>query len=99
MKKTPYRYGYLVEQYCKRILKNRGYTVFRSAGSKGAADLTAINPQKHEILLVQVKKEEAPKDKSKLPNKYSKLSKLKGQYTCKTLLFIKDNRKYTFIEV
>jgi Holliday junction resolvase len=99
MKTTPYKYGYLVEQYCKSILKKQGYIVFRSAGSKGIADLTAVNPQKHEILLIQVKKQEAPKNKSLLAKKYSKLSQLKGQYTCKTLLFMKENRKYTFIEV
>lgn len=92
-----YRHGYEVESRCRELLRERGAVVVRSAGSKGLADLVAIFPEKKEIWLVQVKKAEAPRDLSKLKEKFRGLASLSGTYTCKPVLFMKVGGKYSFI--
>lgn len=52
---TNYQRGAYRERLARKELEARGYTVVRSAGSKGAADLVAIC--KNHVLLVQVKSE------------------------------------------
>lgn len=47
------RKGTRAEHKCRDYLVNRGYYVFRSAGSFGCIDLVAINPL--EVKLIQVK--------------------------------------------
>lgn len=96
---SPYRYGYLVEHRCRELLRKMGATVFRSAASKGAADLIAIFPEQHEIWLVQVKKAEAPKKPETLQRRFKDLKALAGNYTVKAILFAKKGGRYKFIEV
>lgn len=52
-KEMNYRKGRYYENKTRKILESKGYFVTRSAASKGAADLIAIN--KKEIVLIQVK--------------------------------------------
>ena len=47
-----YSRGRRYEYMARNLLRNRGYYVVRSAGSKGAADLIASN--EHEIVYIQV---------------------------------------------
>jgi len=49
-----YTQGYRLEREVRNILKKEGYTVIRSAGSKGLWDLVAYN--EHEFRLIQVKR-------------------------------------------
>jgi len=94
-----YRYGYLVEHRCRELLQKQGAIVFRSAGSRGVADLIAFFPETKEIWLVQVKKEEAPKNLTKLQKRFADLKALAGNYTCKSMVFMKKNRRYRFIDL
>jgi len=48
-----YRKGYRFELKVKKLFERQGYVVYRSAGSKGAADLVALKAG--EVLLIQVK--------------------------------------------
>ncbi|MBI3764145.1 MAG: hypothetical protein HY260_20075 [Chloroflexi bacterium] len=48
-----YRKGARLEQKARKLLESLGYTVIRSAGSKGPADLIAIGPT--HVRLIQVK--------------------------------------------
>lgn len=50
---TPYRQGVRLEYLARDTLMKEGYTVIRSAGSKGPVDLVAFNNQ--HTLLIQVK--------------------------------------------
>ena len=50
---TPYQRGVRLEYLARDVLRQRGYSVVRSAGSHGAIDLVALNER--EILLIQVK--------------------------------------------
>lgn len=50
---TPYRQGVRLEYLARDILLQEGYTVIRSAGSKGPVDLVAFNH--NQILFIQVK--------------------------------------------
>ena len=57
---TNYRKGASFEYACKGKLENQGYTVLRTAGSHGFADLIAIKPSdgqqlKDRILFIQCK--------------------------------------------
>jgi len=98
-KSTPYRLGYQTEHFCRLKLRDIGAMIIRSAGSRSPADLVAVFPDKHEIWLIQVKRDDAPSDTSKLSEKFSDLSKLKGVYNVKTFVFMRIHGKYTFIEV
>jgi Holliday junction resolvase len=95
----PYTLGYRAEHLCRKKLQRRGAIVVRSAASKGLADLLAIFPKEKEIWLIQVKRKEMPKDESKLKERFIELSKLKGEYKVKTLLFLRRKGRYEFIEV
>jgi len=53
-----YTRGYRLEREVRNILKKEGYTVIRSAGSKGLWDLVAYNAQ--EFRLIQIKKGRVP---------------------------------------
>ena len=101
---SKYRAGYLIElkakdELLKMAVKMGTAIVVRSSRSLSPADLIAIFPQKHEIWLIQCKKEQAPKDTSKLAERFKDLKNLAGTYTCKTYAYMKKNRKYTFLEV
>ncbi len=50
---TPYRQGVRLEYLARDTLLQEGYTVIRSAGSKGPVDLVAANY--NQILFIQVK--------------------------------------------
>ncbi len=52
---TKYKKGADFERRVKKLLENDGYLCVRSAGSKGAADLIAINPFNKTVLLIQCK--------------------------------------------
>jgi Holliday junction resolvase len=54
-KTTNYKRGAAKEQRIKRRLEKKGLIVLRSAGSKGFADLTAIDPIFKEITFIQAK--------------------------------------------
>lgn len=96
---SPYKRGYAVERFCAEKLRQMGFDVYRSAGSHGLADLIAINRNTKEVWLVQVKKENAPKDLNKLRERFSGLRQLDGQYNLKTFTFIKVKGKYDFIKL
>lgn len=51
---TNYGKGARLEYKCRDLLVERGYTVIRSAGSKGAADLVAVSGA--DVVLIQVGK-------------------------------------------
>ncbi|RLI87540.1 MAG: hypothetical protein DRP01_01655 [Archaeoglobales archaeon] len=100
-KRTSYQKGYIIELRAKDDLKKLGANlVIRSSRSRTPADLIAFFPDTKEIWLVQVKGyREAPRDLSKLKEKFKDLAQFKGQYTVKTKVFIKRKGRYTFIEV
>ena len=100
MAKSRYRAGYLIELKAKdELLKKSASIVVRSSRSLSPADLIAIFPDRKEIWLVQCKKEEAPKDLSRLAERFKNLKALKGAYTCKAYAYMKKDGKYTFLEV
>jgi hypothetical protein len=97
---SKYRSGYLIELKAKdELLKQGAAIVVRSARSLTPADLIAIFPDRKEIWLIQCKKEQAPKDTSKLAERFKDLKNLAGTYTCKTYVYMKKDRKYNFLEV
>jgi len=55
---TPYQRGARLEYLARDVLRQRGYSVVRSAGSHGAIDLVALNER--ELLLIQVKQSGQP---------------------------------------
>jgi len=55
---SKYRKGHRWELKIKKIWEEKGYVVYRSAGSKGAADLIALKDGK--IVLIQVKVNNKP---------------------------------------
>jgi len=59
MKTTPKQRGSNFERRIKRWLEERGWTVFRSAGSQSAADLIALRPG-ITVLAVQCKASHKP---------------------------------------
>jgi hypothetical protein len=98
--KSKYRAGYLIELKAKDDLLKKGASiVVRSSRSLSPADLIAIFPDQKEIWLVQCKKEEAPKDTSRLTERFKDLKALEGTYTCKAYAYMKKDGKYTFLEV
>ena len=83
MPRSTYRKGARYEYYVKQKLEEKGYLVVRTAGSHGPFDLIAIDTQKREILLVQVKKSKY------IPNKEKEaLAALAGDYRVKPLLYM-----------
>ncbi|MEM2368438.1 MAG: restriction endonuclease [Candidatus Bathyarchaeia archaeon] len=96
---SAYKRGYAVERYCAEKLRQMGFYVYRSAGSRGLADVIAINPKDGEVWLVQVKKEEAPKELDRLRERFSGLKNMDGQYALKSFIFIKIRNKYEFIKL
>lgn len=52
-----YAKGAAAERELKKILEAKGYTVIRSAGSKGAFDLLAFNPMHVKAIQVKASKE------------------------------------------
>jgi Holliday junction resolvase len=95
----PYKSGYIIELKARDELRKMGFTVIRSSRSLTQADLVAINPNTKEIWLVQCKKEEAPRDLSRLQSRFKDLKQLEGTYICKPYVYIKKDNKYQFIEV
>jgi Holliday junction resolvase len=80
--RSPYRKGARYEYYVKRLLEEKGYLVFRTAGSHGPFDLIAFDVQNKVILLVQVKKSKY------IPNKEKEaLKTLAGTYTIKPVFY------------
>jgi len=98
---SKYKTGYFIELKAKdELLKNGATIVVRSARSLTPADLIAIFPDRKEIWLVQCKaKQQAPKRKSTLQRLFKNLKSLEGTYTCKAVAYMKQGKKYTFIEV
>ena len=98
---SKYKTGYNIELKAKHQLLKKGATiVVRSARSLTPADLIAIFPDRKEIWLVQCKaKQQAPKNKSTLQRQLKDLKSLEGTYTCKAVAYMKQGKKYTFIEV
>lgn len=96
---SAYKRGYAVERYCAEKLRQMGFYVYRSAGSRGLADIIAINPKDNEIWLIQVKKEDAPRDLDKLRERFSGLKNLDGQYSLKSFIFIKVKNRYDFVKL
>jgi len=89
---SKYHKGRAVEYKCKKYLEQKGLNlVFRSAGSRGPADLIAINPVKREILLIQVKKGEA---KPHVKRQYGVLKELEGTYQVKAYIYHKKGKFY-----
>jgi Holliday junction resolvase len=80
--RSPYRKGARYEYYVKRLLEEKGYLVFRTAGSHGPFDLIAFDGQNKVILLVQVKKSKYISNKEK-----EALKTLAGTYTIKPVLY------------
>ncbi len=80
-----YKKGVRKEYQLKHRLEKLGYFVVRSAGSHGAADLVAINPETKEIHLIQCKTYEcSEKQKSII---LQPLKALEGQYSVKAILY------------
>jgi Holliday junction resolvase len=90
----PYRSGYLLELKARDLLRKEGYIVIRSSRSLTPIDLVGINPEKKEIVLVQVKKAKIPKNQSK----FRELWELAGHYRVRTLLYAKEEGRYRFKE-
>ena len=89
---SAYIKGRRIEYRCKKYLEQKGVNlVFRSAGSKGPADLIAINPVKREILLIQVKKGKVPPS---VKRQYGVLKELEGTYTVKAYIYHKKGKFY-----
>jgi len=86
-----YRKGHRWELKIKKMWEEKGYVVYRSAGSKGAADLIALKDGK--IVLIQVKVNKKPKS--------SEVLKLKKEAKkCKaTPLLVLWNSKKREVEV
>jgi len=97
----PYQYGYIVEHECRKRLKQKygAKYVIRSSRSLGPADLIAIFPERREIWLIQVKKEQAPKDLSKLQQRFKTLVELGGEYQVIPYAFMKVKGKYNLIKL
>jgi len=86
-----YRKGHRWELKIKKMWEEKGYVVYRSAGSKGAADLIALKDGK--IVLIQVKVNKKPSR--------SEVAKLKKEAKkCKaTALVVLWNSKKREVEV
>jgi hypothetical protein len=90
----------MTELKAKEQLSRMGATlIIRSAGSKSPADLVAVFPQLREIWFVQVKSSNMPKNSESLRRRFQRLSELKGDYTCKAVVYAKRNGRYEFTEV
>jgi len=82
--RSPYRKGARYEYHVRDLLREDGYLVARTAGSRGPFDLIAIHPEKREILLIQVKKAgSAPRTLRE------ELARLAGTYTVRPVLFVR----------
>ena len=76
-------------------MRNQGYIVIRSAGSKTPIDLVAISPVKREILLIQVKT-----GKSRLsPEERDVLRALNGTYEVRAMATVREGRRLRLVEV
>ena len=97
----PYRYGYVVEHECRKRLKQKygAKYVVRSSRSLGPADLIAIFPDRREIWLIQVKKEEAPKSPETLKRRLKELVELSGEYRVIPYAFMKVKGRYSLIRL
>jgi Holliday junction resolvase len=78
-----YLKGRRYEYYVANLYAQKGYFVRRIAGSKGPFDLIAINPEKGEILLIQVKKRGPIKQEER-----KRLAEFKGVYTVKPIFYV-----------
>jgi Holliday junction resolvase len=63
---TNYEKGVRVERLARKLLEDAGYYVIRSAGSKGAADLVAIDETHVQLIQVKVKGQVNSEAKNKL---------------------------------
>jgi len=88
---SKYRKGHRWELKIKKMWEEKGYVVYRSAGSKGAADLIALKDGK--IVLIQVKV-------NKKPSRSEIAKLLKEAKKCKaTALIVLWNSKKREVEV
>jgi len=81
-----YRKGHRWELKIKKIWEERGYVVYRSAGSKGAADLIVLKDGK--IVLIQVKVNKKP-----TRSKVLKLKKEAKKCKATALIFFWNSKK------
>jgi len=99
-KSTPYKRGYQIEIEAKRRLEQLGADiVIRSSRSLSPIDLVAIFLKEKKILLVQVKKAEAPRDYDKLQKQFSYLKQYTGQFLVEPMVFIKKSNRYDFLKL
>jgi len=95
MPSKAYEKGRRAEYKVRYVLQGQGYIVIRSAGSRTPIDLVAINPTKHEILLIQVKT-----GKSRLsPEEREVLRILNGTYEVKAMATVREGRRLRLVEV
>ena len=93
--KGNYVKGRKAEYRCREFLQGLGVgLVFRSAGSRGPADLVAFFPIKREIWLIQVKTGKKVPSLSKLAREYGILRELEGEYQVKAYLFVKQQGRF-----
>jgi len=88
---SKYRKGHRWELKVKKMWEAKGFVVYRSAGSKGAADLIALKDGK--IVLIQVKINNKP-TRSEVAKLLKKVKKCKA-----TALIVMWNSKKREIEV
>ena len=96
-----YRKGRSTEYRCREELRKMGVNlVFRSAGSRGPADLIAINPVRREIWLIQCKGGRPP-PMARLEREYGVLRELEGEYRVLAYAYVKDKRakRYEFVRL
>lgn len=87
---TPYKKGKEFENYIARKLREKGFYVARSAGSKGVFDLIAISP----ILL------KCGKRADRKPRVYGIQAKVNGKFTKSEIEAMKEvGRKYNIVPV
>lgn len=91
----------MVEHECRKRLKQKygAKYVVRSSRSLGPADLIAIFPDRREIWLIQVKKEEAPKSPETLKRRLKELVELSGEYRVIPYAFMKVKGRYSLIRL
>jgi len=67
-----YRKGHRWELKVKKMWETKGFVVYRSAGSKGAADLIALKDGKIVLIQVKINKKQTRKEVLKLKKKAKK---------------------------
>jgi len=80
MAKNQYNKGAGYERKLKREYEMKGWFVIRSAGSKGPADLIAINPKTRRIKVIQVKTYKKRLSEKEMNNLIEKIPTEEGAY-------------------